>query len=273
MRIAVVGAGRIGSAVIKSLLKCGFSNIIATGRRDETLRNASSIGAAATRDNQLAVKSSEVVFLTVKPHHLPEVVKSVPAELWAGRVVVSFIAGVKLATLEKVLRGAEVYRAMPNLNAEVCLSSTAVAHGSSTTHISEVDKLLKCLGRVYWVPEEFLDAWTALAGSGPAFVAEIIDALVLAGVLVGLPRDLAYNAVLDVLEGTSALLRTAGYYPLKLRDDVTTPAGTTIRGLIALESEGVKAALMKAVEAAYKRSVEIGVEINERIKKELGLSD
>ena len=273
MRVAVIGAGRIGSVVVRSLVRCGYSEIVATGRRDETLKNAASLGAEATRDNDYAVSSSDIVFLTVKPHHLPEVVKSVKPASWAGRTVVSFIAGVRLATLEKAMAEAEVYRAMPNLNAEVGLSSTAVAQGSRTRDMATVDKLLKCMGRVYWVPEEFLDAWTALAGSGPAFIAEIIDALVLAGVLVGLPRDLAYSAALDVLEGTSRLLRESGTHPFKLRDDVTTPAGTTIRGLIAMESEGVKAALMKAVESAYRRSLEIGAEIDARVKRELGISD
>ncbi|ADV65010.1 pyrroline-5-carboxylate reductase [Desulfurococcus mucosus] len=271
MRIAVLGSGRIGTAVVKSLISCGYSDIVATGRRDETLSNAKSLGAHVTRDNDLAVKSSDVIFVTVKPYHFPALAKQVNRSSWVGKIIVSFMAGVRINTIKLIVGNSHVYRAMPNMNALVGLSSTAVAVDQEYDSKGLVEKLLKCMGRVYWVPEELLDAWTALAGSGPAFIAEIVDALVMSGVLVGLPRDLACDAVLDVLEGTARFLRNNDIHPAILRDEVTTPAGTTIRGLITMESEGVKAALMKTIEASYKRSMEIGREIDDNVRRELGL--
>lgn len=268
MKIAVIGAGRIGSALLKSLVSSGYNDILATGRRDETLKNIESIGVQATRDNNFAIKSSDIIFITIKPSHFLRLAKEIDKTSWNGKTVISFMAGVRIDTIKLVAANAEIYRAMPNMNALVGLSSIAVATDGDFESKEVVEKLLKCMGRVYWVPEELLDAWTALAGSGPAFIAEIVDALVMSGVLIGLPRDLAYSATLDVLEGTAKFLRIYNMHPAILRDEVTTPAGTTIRGLIALESEGVKAALMKTIESSFKRSVEIGKEINESIRRE-----
>ncbi len=271
--IAVIGAGKIGSAIIKSLNECCREvRIIATGRRNETLENARSLGAEVTKDNREAVRSADLVILSVKPHHFPVVIKQVGSNAWGGKIVVSVMAGIKLATLESVIPNAEVYRAMTNVNALVRKASTAIATlNSNSEGRLVVEDLFKCLGNVYWVPEEYLDIWTGLVGSGPAFIAEIIDALVLGAVASGMPRDIAYKAILDVLEGTAVLLKNVDSHPAVIRDEVTTPAGTTIRGLMVMEEEGVKSALMKTVEAAYKRSAEIGNEIDLRIRKELNI--
>ncbi len=268
--LAVVGAGKIGSAIIRAVRKC-YPNlkVIATGRRDETLEAARSLGAEATRDNRSAVMEGDLIVLSVKPYHFPTVVKQVGRDAWRGKVVLSVMAGIRLSTLEEALVGAEVYRAMPNINALINYSATAVSHRGSGGRKGLIEQFLSCLGTVYWVPEEFLDIWTGLSGSAPAFIAEIIDALVLGGVSVGLPRDLAYKSILDVLEGTAKLLKVRPIHPVEMRDEVTTPGGTTIRGLMVLESQGVKAALMKTVEAASNRATEIGKKIDEEIKKEL----
>ncbi len=269
--LAVIGAGKIGSAIIRSVKKCRRDlTIIATGRREKTLRQAKELGAIPTRDNNRAVREAEVVVLSVKPHHFPVVLKQVDENNWQGKIVLSVMAGVKLSTLKEALKGAIVYRAMPNINALVGLSATAVTTDSNgDKHRELIEELLSCMGTVYWVPEEIIDVWTSLAGSGPAFLAEIVDAMVLGAVAVGMPRDLAYNAILDVLEGTAKLLKTRHIHPVEVRDEVTTPAGTTIRGLITLESEGVKAALMKTIEAASQRATEIGEKIDKAVKKEL----
>ncbi|MEM1639639.1 MAG: pyrroline-5-carboxylate reductase [Desulfurococcaceae archaeon] len=272
-RIGIIGAGKIGSAMIKSFKEC-FEDleIIATGRRDITLRNAENLGARVTRDNNEAVKTSDLIILSVKPYHFPDVVKQVDESNWKGKIVVSIMAGVKLETLKLLLKGAELYRAMPNINTYVRKSSTAIAHLNNAEHKDIVENIFSCLGSVYWVPEEIIDAWTALAGSGPAYITEIIDALVLGGIAAGMPRDLAYKAILDVLEGTVKLLRNnSKVHPLEVRDEVITPAGTTIRGLMILESYGVKAALMKTIEAAYRKSLSIGEKIDTYIKKQIGV--
>lgn len=269
--ISVLGAGKIGSAIIKAVKEnCKDVEVIATGRREETLRNAEQLGAKATRDNDEAVKEGKLVILSVKPQHFPIVVKQVGKDRWKGKIVVSVMAGVKLKTLESVLEGAEVYRAMTNVNAMVKKASTAVATNNGKNK-DAVENLLKLLGTVYWVPEEFIDVWTALIGSGPAFLAEIIDALTMGAVASGMPRELAYNAILDVMEGTAVLLKARNSHPISVRDEVTTPAGTTIRGLMVMEARGVKSALMETIEAAYKRSIEIGNEIDKEIRRALGL--
>jgi len=273
--LSVIGAGRIGSAIIRAIRDCygDVIKIIATGRRDETLENAEKLGAVVTRDNRQAVKDADIVVLSVKPQHFPEVIRQTGREVWAGKLVLSVMAGIRIKTLKAVMPGAEVYRAMTNINVLVRKASTAIAiPENNSQNRSVVEEIFKCMGEVYWVPEEFLDVWTSLVGSGPAFIAEIVDALVLGAVASGMPRDIAYKSILDVLEGTAILLRNTNEHPAIVRDEVITPAGTTIRGIIVMESEGVKAALMKTIEATYRRSIEIGIEIDQYVKRELDLT-
>ncbi len=271
--ISVIGAGKIGSAIIKAVRECYSGvNLIATGRRDTTLENARSLGAEAIRSNKEAVSRADLIILSVKPHHFPVVVKEVGRDVWDGKVVVSVMAGIKLRTLSSVLVGAKVFRAMTNVNAFVRKASTAISTlNGDDRDKALVEELFKCLGTVYWVPEEYIDIWTALAGSGPAFISEIIDALVLGAVASGMPRDIAYRAILDVLEGTVTLLKSRDTHPAEVRDEVTTPGGTTIRGLAVMESRGIKSALMETIEAAYRRSYEIGNDIDLYIKRELNI--
>lgn len=271
--IAVIGAGKIGSAIIKAIKECYPDiRLIATGRRDITLENAKSLGADTTRNNKEAVTKADLIILSVKPHHFPVIIREVGRDVWNGKKIVSVMAGIKLRTLETVLTNAKVFRAMTNINASVKKASTAISTLNNDTYAKEViGDMFKCLGTVYWVPEEYIDIWTALAGSGPAFISEIIDALVLGAVASGMPRDIAYKAILDVLEGTAILLKNRDVHPAEVRDEVTTPGGTTIRGLAVMESRGIKSALIETIEAAYKRSFEIGNDIDLYIKKELNL--
>ncbi len=272
--IAVVGAGKIGSAIIKAIKECYSDvNLIATGRRDVTLENAKLLGAEATRNNKEAISRADLIILSVKPHHFPIIVKEVGKDVWDGKIVISVMAGIKLKTLSSVLPGAKIFRAMTNINTSVRKASTAISTLDGDESDKEVvEELFKCLGTIYWVPEEYIDIWTALVGSGPAFISEIVDALVLGAVASGMPRDIAYKAILDVLEGTAVLLKNRDVHPAEVRDEVTTPGGTTIRGLAVMESRGIKSALIETLEAAYKRSREIGNDIELNIRKELNIN-
>ena len=266
LTVAVLGAGKIGSIFV-SAFSGRTGRVIATGRRKETLERARSLGAEATRDNVYAARAADVIILSVKPYQAPQLLAEI-SEAVQGKIVVSVMAGIKRSTVQEALRGATVFRAMPNVAARVNGSPTAVAEwdGYSDEERLLVERLLRLIGKVYWIPEEWLDAWTALIGSCPAYIAEIVDALVLGAVSVGLPRSVAYKAVLEALKASAELLLRDDGHPASLRDEVTTPAGTTIEGLKVMERKGVKAALMEVVEAATRRSRELGEAIDREVR-------
>jgi pyrroline-5-carboxylate reductase (EC 1.5.1.2) len=260
VRVAILGSGKIGTAIARSI-KDDFE-VIATARNETTLKKVQELGINSTRNNSYAVSQADVIIISVKPQHFKPLLSEIDTNLWEGKIVVSVMAGVRLAMLSRLLRGAKVFRAMPNINAVVAKATTAITPGKDEI----VEKIFSLIGNVYWVQEELLDAWTAIIGSGPAFLAEIIDAFALGAVACGMPRDLAYNAILDMVEGTVTMLKKCKTHPVFLRDQVTTPAGTTIRGLMVMESEGVKSAVIKTVESAYQRAVTIGKEIDSSIQ-------
>jgi len=267
-RIAVIGAGRIGRAIIKALVSSGYRNVVATGRSESTLHEAETLGARSLRSNSEAVSRADLVILSVKPFHLPQVLVEVERELWKGKVVVSIMAGVRIETLKKHMPEAEVYRAMPNICSLVGRSSTAIADGTKPGERMElVERVFSTLGKVYWVQEELLDAWTGLVGSGPAYIAEVIDGLVLGGLAVGMPRELALASVLDVLEGTVEFLRKQGMHPSQMRDEVITPRGTTIVGIKVLEKRALKSALIEAVVKATRRATGISKALNATLER------
>ncbi|MCE4599011.1 MAG: pyrroline-5-carboxylate reductase [Desulfurococcales archaeon] len=270
--ISIIGAGRIGSTFI-SFLKGKVKKIIATGRRPSTLSNAERLGALPLSDNGKAASLADIIIISVKPHHFPDIALSI-SDYVRGKIVVSVVAGVRLSTLREALPGAEVYRAMPNINALIGHSTTAIAEtgdGVETPHRNIVEELFKSMGTVYWIPEEWIDVWTGLIGSGPAYLAEIIDGLVLGAVSMGVPRDVVYKAILDTMKATASVLEARSIHPAELRDEVTTPAGTTIYGLKVLEAKGVKSALMELVEAASIRGKELGEIIDSNVRSRLGL--
>ncbi|QKQ99021.1 pyrroline-5-carboxylate reductase [Metallosphaera tengchongensis] len=265
VKVAILGSGNIGSSLISSAISRGYE-VIGTGRTDVTLRRVLELGAKATSNNQEAISTSDLILISVKPQHFPDLVRGTTRNIWRDKVVVSVMAGVRLETLKRIMEGASVFRAMPNINATVKMSTTALTGDGRGKEL--VETFFKGLGSTYWINEDFMDVWTALIGSGPAFVSEIIDSLVLGAVASGMPRELAYSAVLDMLEGTARNLRSHKGHPAEVRDNVITPAGTTIRGLKVMEEKGVKAALIETVESASKRASELGRVIDGRIKED-----
>jgi len=160
---------------------------------------------------------------------------------------------------------------MPNINAIVKSSITALSAGKTASSKDKAiaEEVFRTIGDTIWIPEEYMDAFTALIGSGPGIIAELIDALVLGAVATGMPRELAYRATLKLLEGTIKTLERTGWHPAILRDIVATPAGTTIKGIYVMELRAVKAALMETIQQATKRSIELGLEISKWLDRHI----
>jgi len=203
----------------------------------------------------------EVLVVAVKPHDVARVLAPLAESLASTCVVVSVAAGVTTATLESVLSvGQPVVRAMPNTPALVRAGVTAVCAGQHATdeHMAVAERLLRCVGTVVRVPEGQMDAVAAVSGSGPAYVYLVAEALIEAGVRVGLPRDLATELTRQTISGSAALWTDTGEHPTLLRERVTSPGGTTAAALHALEARGLRAAFADAVVANRARSAELG---------------
>ena len=215
-------------------------------------------GVEVTIDNQAIASSVEVLLLAIKP----QVFDSVTAGLQAApdQIVLSILAGVPLKRLEAAFPGQPVIRAMPNTPATVGAGMTAIAAGqqAQAAHLETARQIFSAVGEVVEVPESLLDAVTGLSGSGPGFVAVMIEALIDGGVSVGLPRATATQLALQTVRGTAELLQTTGLHPAELKDRVTSPGGTTIAGVAHLEQAGLRSAMIGAVQAACRRSQELG---------------
>lgn len=216
-------------------------------------------GVGVTADNQAAVAETEVLLLAIKP----QLFKSVTAALKAAgqdQVVISILAGTPLSQLESAFPGRPVIRAMPNTPARVGAGMTAIAPGqqAQSSHLELARQIFSAVGEVVEVSEGQMDAVTGLSGSGPGYVAVMVEALTDGGVAVGLPRAIAAQLALQTVRGTAELLQTSAMHPAELKDGVTSPGGTTIAGIAQLEKAGFRSALIEAVKAAYQRSQELG---------------
>ncbi|MGQ0521343.1 MAG: pyrroline-5-carboxylate reductase [Actinomycetota bacterium] len=259
-RLTVVGGGRMGEALVAGLLRSGWAAAselvvvekVAARRRElqERFEGVGVVGEPAPADGAV---------LAVKPDDVEAACGAVAAT--GTPVVLSIAAGVTLASLEAALGpDVRVVRAMPNTPALVGAGAAAIAPGSSATDddLAWAESLLSAVGTVVRVPEHLLDAVTGLSGSGPAYVFLVAESLIDAGVLAGLPRATSTALVLQTLLGSARLLTESGQGPEALRAAVTSPGGTTAAGLRALEERAVRAALSEAVQAATRRSRELG---------------
>ena len=228
---------------------------------------ASQYNVAVTADNKATFEATEVLLLAVKPQVFDLVAKDLAQDGEAesekaspSQVVVSIMAGVPLSKLEKAFPGKAVVRAMPNTPATVGAGITAIAPGSlvKPDQRDRAKTILEAVGEVVEVPEYLLDAVTGLSGSGPGYVAIVIEALSDGGVRAGLPRAIASQLALQTVLGTAKLLQETNLHPAQLKDRVTSPGGTTIAGIASLESAGLRSALIEAVRASAQRSKELG---------------
>jgi pyrroline-5-carboxylate reductase len=264
MHLALLGGGRMGEALAVGLIDGGWeAETIALAEVDADRRRhleGSLPGVRVVPSPSWAAADAEVLVLAVKPADAVAALESCASVLPDGALIVSIAAGVTLAALEAVAPGRPIVRAMPNTGALVGKGAAAIAAGTAASDVDLdlAERVLGSVGIVVRVPEPQLDAVTGLSGSGPAYVFLVAEALIEAGVLVGLSRDVADRLVRQTLLGAATLLTDGDETPEVLRAAVTSPGGTTAAGLQVLEAHGVRAALLEAVAAATRRSNELG---------------
>jgi len=268
-RLALLGAGVMGETVLSGLVRAGWdpATIVATDRRPERVAELEAAYGITMSSNVDAVAGAETVLLVVKPQDMTSLLGEIAPALDATTLVVSMAAGVDTATLEAGLpAGQPVVRVMPNTPAQVDEGMAAVAAGSSATddHLERVRDILTATGRVAVVPERYLDAVTAISGSGPAYLFFVVEAMIEAGVHLGLPRDTSTELVVQTMLGSAKLLRESGEHPAILRERVTSPGGTTAAALRELEDHKVRAAFLSAMEAARDRSRDLAAAAREQ---------
>jgi pyrroline-5-carboxylate reductase len=267
VRLAMLGTGNMGEAVLAGALRAGVTptNVVATARRPERARElAQRHGVRTTADNVAAVAAADVVVVAVKPKDVAALLSEVGDALPQDAVVVSVAAGLSTAFFEDRLPAHQpVVRVMPNTPAAIGAGMSALSAGSaaSADHVSRVLGVLAGTGDVVEVPEAYQAAAGALAGSGPAYMFYVLDALAEAGVAVGLSRDLSTRLAVQTMLGSARLVAETGEHPALARERVSSPGGTTVVGLRRLDAAGVRAAFIDAVEAARDRTVEIAAEL------------
>ncbi len=254
----------MGEALIARLLSRGIyaADEIAVGEPTAARRQflLETYGITATDQNSVALAGAATVLVAVKPQIFAQVVPDLTVCAEAQPLLLSIMAGVPVATLEAAAPGCPVVRAMPNTPATVGAGMTAISPGQYATpaHIQQAHDIFAAVGSVVTVPENLLDAVTGLSGSGPGYVALVVEALTDGGVAAGLPRATAQQLAIQTVLGTATLLQSTEMHPAVLKDRVTSPGGTTIAGIACLESAGVRSAFIEAVKAACQRSKDLG---------------
>jgi pyrroline-5-carboxylate reductase len=260
-RIAIIGGGRIGEALLAGLLSAGWSDIVVTSRRQERVAElADRHGVDATTSNGDAVRGAAIVVIAVKPQDIDALLDDVGSVLVREQTVISVAAAIPTARIEaKLSDGVPVVRAMPNAPSTVHEGMAGIAPGAHAgdAQLAIAEDVLSHLGRVVRVPEQAMDAVTALSGSGPAYFALLAEAMIEAGILLGLSREISTTLVVQTMLGTAKQLRDERMHPVELRESVTSPGGTTIAAIRELEQAGVRAAFLNAIQAAMTRAREL----------------
>ena len=260
-RIAIIGAGRIGEALLAGLVSSGWSDIVVTSRRPERVEElAERHGVDATTVNADAVRGAGVVVIAVKPQDIDALLDDIGDVVTPAQTVLTVAAAIPTARIEARLPdGVPVVRAMPNAPSTVHEGMAGIAAGAHAQdeHLAAAEEVLSHLGRVVRVPEQAMDAVTAVSGSGPAYLALLAEAMIEAGILLGLSREVSTTLVVQTMFGTAKLLRDTKMHPVELREFVTSPGGTSISAIRELEQAGVRAAFLNAIQAAMTRAREL----------------
>jgi pyrroline-5-carboxylate reductase len=263
-RIAIIGGGRIGEALLSGLLSSGWSDIVVASQRMERVAELHERhNVEATTSNPDAVKGAAIVVVAVKPQDIDALLEEIGPLLSAEQTVLSVAAAIPTKRIEaRIADGVPVVRAMPNAPSVVHEGMAGISAGAHAkdTHLAQAEDVLLHLGRVVRVQEDAMDAITAVSGSGPAYFALLAEAMIEAGILLGLSREISTTLVVQTMLGTAKQLRDEKMHPVELRESVTSPGGTTIAAIRELEQAGVRAAFLNAIQAAMTRSRELAAE-------------
>lgn len=259
--LAILGAGKMGEALLSGLLRAGTlaGDVVVTARRSERAEALAAKYGVEVASNAAAARA-DTVLIAVKPQDMGALLAEVAETVTPEQLVVSMAAGIPTAFIERRLRaGVPVVRVMSNTPVLVDEAMSAISAGAHAgeEHLERTEDLLGHVGRTIRVPESQQDAVTALSGSGPAYFFYLVEAMIDAGILLGLPRAVAADLIVQTALGAAIMLRDSGEHPVKLREAVTSPAGTTINAVRELEKHSVRAALIAAIEAARDRSQEL----------------
>lgn len=267
-KVGIIGGGNIGEALIKGLLNTGYiprENILVSDVRQESLRNLKdNYGVLTSSSNKELVLKCEITIIAVKPQVIKEVLQEISPVVKPSQLFISVAAGIPLQFLSQHLgEEIKIIRAMPNTPVLVQEGITAICCRKSIKEedLQVAQEIFESIGKVVKVDESLMDAVTGLSGSGPAYFLFILEALIDAGVKMGLSREVSSLLTVQTCLGTAKLVLATSEHPAKLRDKVTSPGGTTIYGLHALEEGKVRASLIRAVEVATLRSQELGKKI------------
>jgi pyrroline-5-carboxylate reductase len=263
-RIAILGGGKLGEALISGIVSSGFRDageVVVTDVRAARLDElAQRYGVQTTQSNLDAVAGAGTIVIAVKPQDFGALLAELHTAVGTDQTVVSVAAGITTAGIEAGLAAAvPVVRAMPNLPATVHEGMAGICAGTHAgeAHLAGAEAVLRSVGSVVRVAEKHMDAVTALSGSGPAYFALLAESMIEAGLLLGLSREIASELVVQTMLGTATLLRDEKIHPVELREMVTSPGGTTIAAIRELEVAGVRAAFFNAIQAAMDRSREL----------------
>jgi pyrroline-5-carboxylate reductase len=260
--IGILGAGKMGEALISGLLRAGRhpSGVLAVVRRAERATALTSAYGVSVVSAAEAAKTADTLVIAVKPQDMIALLDEVAPHLPADRLIISVAAGITTSLIERRLGDVPVVRVMSNTPVLVDEAMSVISAGSHAgeEHLRRAEELLRPVGKVLRIPESQQDAATALSGSGPAYVYFLVEAMVDAGILLGMPRGTALEMVIQAVYGAATMLRETGEHPVILREAVTSPAGTTISAIRELEKHGVRAAFLAAIEAARDRGAELG---------------
>jgi pyrroline-5-carboxylate reductase len=261
MRIAILGAGKIGESLLAGLRSSDWADIVATARREERAAELHERhGVETTTSNSEAIRGADVVVLAVKPQDIDALLGEIGHLLTAEQTVLSVAAAIPTSTIERHLGDdVPVVRSMPNAPATVHEGIAGMCAGKHARRedMDRAGTVLRAVGAVVEVPEDQMDAITAVSGSGPAYYALLAEAMIDAGLMLGLSREISTKLVVQTMLGTAKLLRDEHIHPVELREMVTSPGGTTTRAIRELEQAGVRAAFLNAISAANERSKEL----------------